>query len=203
MLKFRDKDNIEKTVVDDTNIWNLIYPVGSLYWTTNEGNPREIFSASGMDWKWEKLQGFVYARGEQVDSNFINALKKLNIDHLEVGKLYPYNPPVLSKDNIPEHKHSMSHTHERGTMNITGSFAAFDYGMVSGAFANSGKAWYAFDDDNVWAHQINFNAANTWDGHTSEPDKNETGTWGMPNSSLSPVYNIPPFTPAYCWKRVR
>lgn len=79
------------------------------------------------------------------------------------------------------------HTHDRGTMNITGSINQMGEG-----FQDSGSADGAFtkgsgSNGNTYAHQdtsrsgsVSFNAANTWEGETSAPiyDSNIIGTDG-------------------------
>ena len=61
-MRYNDIDSETKTLVDNSNIWNLIYPVGSLYWTMTNISPEILFPVpSSVSWKWERVSGFVYA----------------------------------------------------------------------------------------------------------------------------------------------
>lgn len=87
---------------------------------------------------------------------------------------------VLTLDQMPKHSHTGrsdtdgSHSHSRGSMNITGKFASYDHpgsGAVgaSGAFYASGNydsnTKSAGGDD--WGKWFYFEAARSWSGYTS------------------------------------
>lgn len=84
---------------------------------------------------------------------------------------------VLTVDQIPAHSHdgstSMagSHSHTRGSMNITGTFGCDDRAsnLYSGAFYSSAQNQAntsAEGGDNYW-FQFNFDAKRSWSGSTS------------------------------------
>lgn len=80
---------------------------------------------------------------------------------------------VLTLEQIPSHSHSGtttsagSHTHSRGTMNITGKFPAPFSGEVSGAFYDTGESGHnSYEND--WENNIlAFDASRSWTGETS------------------------------------
>lgn len=64
-----------------------------------------------------------------------------------------------------------SHTHSRGSMNITGTFGKFEagYANYSGAFYNAGNIAGRHTSSGSTGIQYGFNAANSWTGNTSAP----------------------------------
>ena len=66
-----------------------------------------------------------------------------------------------------------SHTHTRGTMNITGSFSSQD-SKASGAFS-LGNNIGGLGGGGVTTHYVNFDASKTWTGSTSAPNNDIYG----------------------------
>lgn len=76
-----------------------------------------------------------------------------------------------------EHSHTMSHTHTKGTMDITGSVSINDQTgtQPTGCFEFAGDPGYDGPKDDGSNGRINFRASNTWTGETSEPSNSRTG----------------------------
>ena len=112
--------------LNGSSIFDLIYPIGSIYLSVNNVNPGTIFGGT-----WEQIKDrFLLSAGETYSSGSIGG----EANH------------TLSISETP------SHTHTRGTMNITGSreWAAGGYGKANsesfGAFYNTG--YYQDTGDN-------------------------------------------------------
>lgn len=151
-------------------IFETTFPIGTIFQTTIIGNPNTIIPGATNS-EWEQI----------TDRVLIGA-----------GNTYPAESIggeatiTLTKDQIP------SHTHTRGTMNITGvanSPAETYYGSPSGAFYLNGLG------ASVGGHEFNvlklgFDASRSWTGETSSVGGNQ------------PHNNIPPYYAVYIWKRI-
>ena len=81
-FKIPDKNNI---LINGTKLFDLIYPVGSIYMSINATSPATLF---GGTW-------------EQIIDRFLYTAKS------EIGKLGGASSVTLSTDNLPSHNHSM------------------------------------------------------------------------------------------------
>lgn len=110
----------------------------------------------------------------------------------------------ISGNQIPAHTHTITinsaggHTHTRGSMNITGGFGVDDsqFQIASGAFSygsSSGNAGVGATQDKS-GHTMNFNAANSWSGSTSNNGSHtHTATCSTTGSSSVSFSIQPPF----------
>ena len=150
-------------------IINFMYPIGSLYWSKNSTDPSTLFGGT-----WTRVKDkFILAAG----------------DTYGVGATGGAATVKLTTNQIP------SHSHTRGTMNITGTISApgwFEagWGEVSGAFI---KSDVANDKEGRCGGQatrdITFDASKSWSGSTSS-----VGGGAAHN-------NMPPYVTYYCWER--
>lgn len=160
------------------------YPVGSIYITTVNKNPADYELLGGGE--WEQLKNCVLLAADDVS--------------YEAGAYYGENSKAIPYDAMPEHSHRAtigvagehthkiqgttsyagSHSHTKGTMNITGQFGSqgrigYDevynkfYGTyTSGAFeakSNAGSVGGVGKRDRDAI--IEFSAKKTWTGSTS------------------------------------
>lgn len=173
------------------------YPVGAYYMSSNSTSPAVLFGGT-----WTQITNrFIFAAGSgySVNSTGGSATK------------------TLVTDNIPSHSHSCgsagSHTHTRGSMNITGSItnSASDDDLLSyadgasssGALSiGTGREKRAFqvDPDKQYGYDsISFNAANGWSGATSSAGSH-AHTIG--STGKGTAFNVmPPYIVAYVWRR--
>lgn len=154
-------------------ILQSVFPVGSIYTSTNGTNPAALFGFG----TWEQIQG--------------RMILGVSGNH-PVGQMGGEEAHTLSWHEMP------AHTHNRGSMEISGSFSseAIFVGGSSGAPAPTG----AFSARDTGAGHINamvagggqaidFYASRTWTGETSAAGANYAHN------------NMPPFYAAYIWRR--
>ena len=110
---------------------------------------------------------------------------------------------TLGANQIPAHTHTITinsaggHTHDRGTMDITGKFGGGGQGgntIVDGAFYDTGEQQNVADDANTWAKVVGFKASLTWNGNTSNNGvHSHSATCGSTGSSTASISTEPPY----------
>lgn len=144
---------------------NTIYPIGIVVWFAQNKNPNTLFPGT----KWQYI-------GE---NRTIRLAAASGANVLSTGGS---DSVTLTEAMMPAHSHAFSattdstggHTHNRGTMEINGQFAAVRRGgnqnnTLSGAFAtrthwNAGTSYGGGDDaGGLWT----FQASKGWTGDTS------------------------------------
>lgn len=158
----------QKAVTDalqNTVNLNAIYPIGIVVWFAQNKNPNTLFPGT----KWQYIGENKTIRLAAASGN--NVLSTGGSDSV-----------TLTEAQMPAHSHTFSattnstggHTHNRGTMEINGQFAAVRRGgnqnnTLSGAFAtrthwNAGTSYGGGDDaGGLWT----FQASKGWTGDTS------------------------------------
>lgn len=163
------------------------YPVGAYYMSSDSTSPAVLFGGT-----WTQIQNrFIYAAGsgDSVNSTGGSATK------------------TLVTDNIPSHTHSCgsagSHTHTRGTMNITGTFDGNvndGQSKKTGAFYYTGKPFTGSDGGgNSPGGVIGFDASRSWSGATSS---NGSHAHTIGSTGKGTAFDVmPPYIVAYVWRR--
>ena len=162
------------------------YPVGAYYMSSDSTSPAVLFGGT-----WTQIQNrFIYAAGSgySVNSTGGSATK------------------TLSTDNIPSHSHSCgsagSHTHTRGSMNITGWHDSEDSEAVAGGcFTMSYRAstYNNRQQGGTTNTQVNFDASRSWSGATSS---NGSHAHTIGSTGKGTAFDVmPPYIVAYVWRR--
>ena len=176
IMLIEDNNGINKNI-DIKDIVNIIYPIGSIYISTTNINPNVLFGFGN----WEKIEDkFLFAESTSYPAGTVGG----EIEH------------TLIQEESP------SHTHDRGTMEITGtiSWVASGYGAnnstTTGCFTNDGyydneKGYQSSNSSNgTLIRGLGMKASNSWTGETSSIGGNQ------------PHNNMPPYLAVYIWKRV-
>lgn len=167
------------------------YPVGAYYISSDSTSPATLFGGT-----WTQIQNrMIMAAGSSysVGATGGSATKK------------------LTTDNLPAHTHSCgsagSHSHTKGSMDITGAFPVSREAQdsannhYSGAFSKGSTATGSWgnDADKIGSMMVNFKASNSWTGSTSST-VNHTHTIGT--TGKTKAFDImPPYIVAYVWRR--
>lgn len=190
-----------------SGIFELIYPVGSIYMSTNNVNPKNLFGGT-----WEEIQGkFLLARDGSHEAGTIGGAEYV----------------TLTTEQIPAHSHmggehthtGPSHTH---TINSHGHTAkctsngAHTHNIERNKNAASGTARYAAQADRAGStHRTSSNGAHTHTitiggsgtltsnasgaGNTGSGGAVATGNTGGGQGHN----NMPPYLAVYVWKRTK
>lgn len=162
------------------------YPIGAYYISSSPTSPATLFGGT-----WVQVKDrMILAVGDTYNS---------------AGATGGSATTKLVVNNIPSHNHSCgttgSHSHTRGSMNITGTMGNVDEEGIgsSGAFYRSGRSGKlenkeGNDDPNVY-----FDASRSWTGSTSTAG-NHTHTIGNTGSGTA-FTTISPYITAYVWRR--
>lgn len=126
------------------NIVDIIYPIGSYYWSNDSTDPSNLFGGT-----WEQVTDkFLYAAGTKV-----------------VGTTGGEENHTLIESEMP------SHAHTRGTMEITGSFigGGQNHTYGEGCFYNSQvrSPYTNADSGNSTNNLTAMQASHSWTGSTS------------------------------------
>jgi len=212
----KEVDHLVETRLDKT------YPIGSIYITTVYSDISQIEKNIGG--KWEKYgNGRTLVGVDENDSNFN-----------EINKIGGNTTTTLSTTNLPSHSHEISklsgktstdgsHTHARGTMNITGVLNIRSYNGeyhdtivgTSGAFSKTVTNWSGTHDglqrvtlNPGFYHSVNFDAKNSWtgvttaDGNHSHSITTNASTTGNGSGDMTPFTNLQPYITVYMYKRI-
>lgn len=165
---------------------DLIYPVGSIYMSVNGVSPETFLGGT-----WERIQDtFLLAAGSTYSA----------------GDTGGEATHTLTTSEMPEHSHTISHTHTRGTMEITGSSIPLQgkgsgksVGTTYGAFKITavGSVDNGTSSATTYINAIDFAASRTWSGSTSAPSTGSSGNAGNDTAHN----NMPPYLAVYMWKR--
>lgn len=206
-----------------SQIVDLVYPVGSIYQSTESTDPGELFGGT-----WEEITGcFLWCRSGERAAGTTGGSEAVTLTTNEI----PAHSHAGSTAKTGGHTHtattsqSGNHTHTRGSMNITGWVGGDGHGIrahtpdvrSSGAFyftgfrdniqnAESGRTDDTFD--------LGFDAARSWSGNTSSSG-NHNHTLSTTNNGAHTHQvtigntgggkaheNMPPYLSVYAWKRV-
>lgn len=180
--------NVEVSTVDVSSIVDIIYPVGSLYWSKNPTNPATLFGGT-----WTQIKDkFILAAG----------------DSYAQGATGGASTVTLTTAQMPMHTHGAStnttgaHSHTRGTMEITGGMAWSNLTSLQGAFYQGQyrPSYGVANAHNDW-NGIAFAASRSWSGSTSS-NGDHSHTVTVNNSGNGESHeNMPPYVTYYCWER--
>lgn len=83
--------NLKTLLLNNENIFNLIYPIGSIFQTTNADiNPTDLFGGT-----WKRIKGKVLVGVDEDDEDF-------KISQIEIGE----KEHTLTIEEMPSHNHS-------------------------------------------------------------------------------------------------
>lgn len=178
-------DQIKSVAIDKQSVIDAVYPVGSLYWSSQDTDPSTLFGGT-----WVQIKDrFVLACGDTYKT---------------VGATGGASTVTLSVSNMPSHSHSLNITTTGMSSHSTGWFEGFkpDGGLNSSSFpayADGSTFTRSTGNNNTAVRnnstnnntRVNMNIAHTHkvSGNTSS---NGSGT----------AFNIlPPYVVKYCWER--
>lgn len=161
------------------------YPVGAYYISSVSTSPAVLFGGT-----WVRVQDrMILAAG----SNYT------------AGNTGGSATKTLTVNNLPQHSHSCSttgsHTHARGTMDITGNVTSSveEAGSSAGGAFRLDKTKYQGAPRGEESYGFTFKASLAWSGETTSngSHKHEIG-----NTGKGTGFNImPPYIVAYVWRR--
>lgn len=200
LLGYNTSQQCLEIIGEDGSIANITkalslasHPVGTIYETTDSNFDPNV------EWGgvWELLNDgrFLLSTSSQRAVNSIGGEEEVTI----------------TEETMPrhDHRHSHFHNHQRGTFNITGSFPTSADGTnyvaedkYIGAFSRNpehGVGYWSEDGDGSWTTTIDFNAENSWSGHTSNDDTQNSDSYVGGGQAHN---NMPPYLVVCRWHRI-
>ena len=173
---------------------NLVYPVGSLYWSSNDTDPSTLFGGT-----WQQIKDmFVLAAGDSYSVNSTGGEKT----------------HTLTIDEMPSHDHSFtpsgsvssSFSGNTGTVNVSGG----NHRHYIPTHREGGKD-ITFDDltnkinpsinsYTGYSGNLSMSGSFTPSGTVSSSFSGTKGTTGSRGSGTA-HNNMPPYVVKYCWER--
>lgn len=173
------------------------YPVGAYYISSSSTSPATLFGGT-----WVQIQNrMIMAAGSSYS----------------VGATGGSATKTLTTNNLPSHTHSCgsagSHSHTRGTMNITGSITnpssdndllfeaetATGSGALSLSSSRTTNKGGQIGESQIGYDVLNLNAKNGWTGETSTTGSHSHTIGSTGKSTAFDI--MPPYIVAYVWRR--
>ena len=195
-----------------------IYPVGSIYMSTTEDTAAKVAERFGGT--WEKIENrFLLGAGSSYAAGTTGGAASVSYTPAGTNTGGAVGNHTLTIAETP------SHTHTRGTMNITASAGSFGHtGGISYGINLDGSgmtgAFYSFASTNTYVYTgtgtlytsaqhhsgFGFDASRSWTGETSSVGGN--GAHNHPftnptfNGTTATINTMPPYQTVYMYKRV-
>ena len=199
----------EKSDIDTikTGLLNIVYPVGCIYWSSVNKNPRDLFGIG----TWVQIKDrFIWAKGDEDEINALEGSKTA----------------TLSIDNLPAHDHQgrtgyTNTDHWHATWDMSGDTVASIWCEREGLFNGRGTMFNSsyrmyFEDfiakycggdneDSKRPRKLTINFSHTHNTKSvtetySNNNQNHSHTI-PPCGSDEPFSIMPPYIVKYCWER--
>lgn len=167
------QDMIQAAIAES---WKIIYPVGSIYISTNPNSPETLFGG-----RWE-----AYGAGE-----VLVGYKSTDTDFATIGNEGGYKEWTLTKDQMPSHNHGNSGgntTASGGGHNHTAKFKEQVKSNGSGTSRDFARKYSSTDQDST------ANMFSGSDGKHTHTLVAQGGNQAHPN--------MPPYIVVYMWRRL-
>lgn len=183
-----------RNAVSKSEIVNMIYPVGSIYMSTNNTSPAVLFGGT-----WKKIEGqFLLASGKTPN----------------VNKTYTAGSSGGSKDSVlPSHSHTMIHGHTAGSHSHGTNSSNYSHFVMSHNDSNltGGGPWKVTKDNEKGKFFVVY-TENSWDiniydststGAAGVSINNFTGSTSSAGSGSTTDANMPPYLVVNVWERTK
>ena len=165
----------DKEVILKENFLNLVYPVGSIYWSSKNTNPGTLFGGT-----WVRIKDkFLWAMGDSDTLNSTGGEKT----------------HTLATDEMPSHNHIFRGI--KNTVNVSGGNHRHSYNYRE---AGSGSSPLGGTRATAFPSRYTEYSGNLSMSGEFTPSGNIDNTGGI-NGITQPHNNMPPYIVKYCWER--
>lgn len=186
VLSARKALEIESSKLSSCGLLDLIYPVGSLYWSSKATSPDTLFGGT-----WTRIKDkFLWAMGDTDTVKATGGAKTVS----------------LTSDNLPAHKHNFSATATTGAAipsasGVSQLLGTFSYKGIEGVSASG------ICEVNTASWNYGHSGTSGQKAGTLTIDAKHThsvtasGTTSNNTTSHTDVDKMPPYICMYCWER--
>lgn len=178
-----------RAVVQD--LVSILYPVGSIYMSTNATNPKDLFGIG----EWEQIKDtFLMSAGTTYEAGTTGgtASHTHSIGHTHgvpgVAHVHSTGNHTLTIAEMPSHSHTTSNSYgDYGTPNAS-------YGVISNVSGSGAPV-------GITVNSTGGSGAHNH-GNTGSTTPNATTTNSQSTSTSGSTSNLPPYLAVFTWKRV-
>ena len=178
-----------RAVVQD--LVSILYPVGSIYMSTNATNPKDLFGIG----EWEQIKDtFLMSAGTTYGAGTTGGTTSHthNISHTHgvpgVAHTHTTGNHTLTVAEMPSHSHGVTNNH--GDFGVANG----SYGVISNTNGSGSKATVSINNTGgSGAHNH---------GDTGSTTPTSTTTNSQSTSTSGSASNLPPYLAVFTWKRV-
>lgn len=185
------------TYVTKSDFINLIYPVGSIYISTNSTEPATLFGGT-----WARIQDtFLLMAGDTYTAGSTGGSATMAHTHSQVAGTTggPSNntsgSTALTVANLPSHYHELpAHTWAWGNQSANNTICIRE--TVRAESVTSGNYMHSLQGN--WNYSLSTGSGT---GHTHTLSSHTHSISATTTGGASNTDNMPPYLVVYCWKR--
>ena len=191
------------------DVFNLIYPVGSIYMSVNNVSPATLFGG-----EWESLEnrflvgaGSGYSAGSKGGSDSADITHTHNMEHTHT-MAHTHNMVHTHPFNLPDHQHIGSTGYDQNEFYWSQAYGSETVDtqnayVVRPSYQQLGRARLALTSGVYGAVSGNTGVSSAgFTGDASNSTTSGASTTNTGESSKSSVSTVPPYLAVYMWKRV-
>ena len=205
-IKIEGRGSSKENVFSDSDsgmpLWNgapllnLVYPVGSIYWSSKNINPGTLFGGT-----WVQIKDrFILAAGDYYSNGATGGAATVT---LSVSNMPSHSHSFTPSGEVGSHSHSFTPSGNVSSHSHTGPSHTHSFtpsGTVSSSFSGTAGNTGAAGTGNTGATTPSFTGTAGYTGDTAPSFSGTAGYTGS-NGSGTSFSILPPYVVKYCWER--
>ena len=197
-----DTKNVNDTDSVYYKLMKLIYPVGSLYWSSKDTNPSQLFGGT-----WTQIKDkFILAAGDTYTNGSIGGESTVTLTTTQIPSHRHTGPShthyFTAKGSVGSHAHNMDHYHNFDAYDSNGTYNGWAVLTPSSreSFITNYYNQPASQQSTLQYAGKTGNNTPSFTGTRTTTESAGTGNTGYTGGGES-HNNMPPYIVKYCWER--